>query len=98
MPLQIIRQDITKMRVDAIVNTTNEEMVGYSGVDLAVHEAAGPELGNRLYEKFLEYCAELGYAPQHGIFGADMQVASVNDGPVTLILDTDVLLDTPRRK
>ena len=32
------------MRVDAIVNTTNEEMVGYSGVDLAVHEGAGPEL------------------------------------------------------
>ncbi len=44
MPLQIIRQDITKMRVDAIVNTTNREMFGYSGVDLAVHEAAGPEL------------------------------------------------------
>ena len=44
MPLQIIRQDIKKMRVDAIVNTTNEEMVGYSGVDLAVHEGAGPEL------------------------------------------------------
>lgn len=44
MPLQIVRQDITKMRVDAIVNTTNEEMVGYSGVDLAVHEGAGPLL------------------------------------------------------
>lgn len=44
MPLQIIRQDITKMRVDAIVNTTNEEMVGYSGVDLAIHEGAGTEL------------------------------------------------------
>ena len=44
MPLQIIRQDITKMCVDAIVNTTNEEMVGYSGVDLAVHTIAGPEL------------------------------------------------------
>lgn len=44
MPLQIIRQDITKMRVDAIVNTTNEEMVGYSGVDLAVHAGAGPLL------------------------------------------------------
>ena len=29
MPLQIIRQDITKMQVDAIVNTTNEEMIGY---------------------------------------------------------------------
>lgn len=44
MPLQIIRQDITKMQVDAIVNTTNEEMIGYAGVDLAVHEGAGPEL------------------------------------------------------
>ncbi len=44
MPLKIIRQDITKMCVDAIVNTTNEEMVGYSGVDLAVHEGAGPKL------------------------------------------------------
>ena len=41
MPLHIIRQDITKMRVDAIVNTTNEEMIGYSGVDLAVHTVAG---------------------------------------------------------
>lgn len=44
MPLQIIRQDITKMQVDAIVNTTNEEMVGYSGVDLAIHTIAGKEL------------------------------------------------------
>ena len=44
MPLQIVRQDITKMRVDAIVNTTNREMIGYSGVDLAVHTAAGPRL------------------------------------------------------
>ena len=44
MPLQIIRQDITKMKVDAIVNTTNTSMIGYSGVDLAVHTLAGPEL------------------------------------------------------
>ena len=60
-------------------------------------EAAGPELGNELYEKFLSLCEELGYPPQHGRFGADMQVESVNDGPVTLILDTDMLMDTPRR-
>ena len=58
--------------------------------------AAGPELGNRLYEQFLADCAQLGYEPQHGVFGADMQVESVNDGPVTLILDTDQLMDTPR--
>lgn len=44
MPLQIIRQDITKMKVDAIVNTTNKKMIGYSGVDKAVHTIAGPEM------------------------------------------------------
>ena len=60
-------------------------------------DAAGPELGNTLYERFLAICEELGYPPQHGQFGADMQVSSVNDGPVTLILDTDQLMDTPRR-
>ena len=60
-------------------------------------EAAPPELGNRLYEQFLADCESLGYPPQHGRFGADMQVASVNDGPVTLILDTQQLLEAPRR-
>ncbi|MBE6978417.1 MAG: D-tyrosyl-tRNA(Tyr) deacylase [Ruminococcaceae bacterium] len=60
-------------------------------------DAAGLELGKELYEKFLAICAELGHPPQHGRFGADMKVASVNDGPVTLILDTDQLMDTPRR-
>ena len=58
--------------------------------------AAGPELGEALYERFLALCGELGYPPQHGRFGADMQVESVNDGPVTLILDTDEL-SAPRR-
>ena len=60
-------------------------------------EAAGPELGNALYEKFLSICRELGYPPQHGRFGADMKVESLNDGPVTLILDTDHLMNSPRR-
>ena len=59
--------------------------------------AAGPELGNKLYEQFLQDCRDLGYEPQHGQFGADMKVESINDGPVTLILDTDELLGTPRR-
>ena len=58
--------------------------------------AAGPELGNAMYERFLELCRELGYEPQHGQFGADMKVESINDGPCTLILDTDELLDRRR--
>ena len=60
-------------------------------------EAADPELGNKLYEQFLKECERLGYPPQHGRFGADMKVESLNDGPITLILDTDQLTNTPRR-
>ena len=60
-------------------------------------DAAPPALGEELYEQFLKECEALGYPPQHGRFGADMQVESVNDGPVTLILDTDQLMETPRR-
>ena len=61
-------------------------------------DAAGPELGSRLYEQFLKECERLGYPPQHGQFGADMKVASINDGPVTLILDTQQLMEEPRHK
>ena len=60
-------------------------------------EAAGPELGEQLYEQFLKDCEALGFPPQHGRFGADMKVESINDGPVTLILDTDQLMNEPRR-
>ena len=60
-------------------------------------DAAGPELGNAMYEKFLSVCEELGYPPQHGRFGADMKVESINDGPITLILDTEQLMEAPRR-
>lgn len=53
--------------------------------------AAKPDLANPLYECFLAECEKLGFPPQHGEFGADMQVASVNDGPVTLLFDTNAL-------
>ena len=53
--------------------------------------AAGAELANALYEQFLSECDRLGFAPQHGEFGAYMQVSSENDGPVTIIADTNDL-------
>lgn len=79
MPLQIIRQDITKMRVDAIVNTTNEEMIGYSGVDLAIHTIAGAELD--------EECAKLaplglGQAKLSGAYGLPCKYVIHTSGPV----------------
>ena len=50
--------------------------------------AAHPTVAIPLYEQFLQECADRGFTPQHGEFGADMKVASVNDGPVTIIVDT----------
>ena len=51
--------------------------------------AAAPELADALYERFLVDCRARGFEPRHGEFGADMQVESCNDGPVTIPLDTD---------
>ena len=53
--------------------------------------AARPETAIPLSEMFVARCAENGFRVQTGEFGADMKVDSLNDGPLTLILDTDQL-------
>lgn len=61
---------------------TSSRRPGFTG-------AAKPDLAIPLYERFLDRCRDRGFPVQHGEFGADMQVSSVNDGPVTILLDTD---------
>ncbi|MCQ4864320.1 D-aminoacyl-tRNA deacylase [Pseudoflavonifractor phocaeensis] len=53
--------------------------------------AAKPDVAVTLYERFMDACRERGFAVEHGEFGADMQVFSQNDGPVTILLDTDAM-------
>ena len=52
-------------------------------------KAAKPELAIPLYERFMDQCRQRGFRVEHGEFGADMKVASVNDGPITILYDTD---------
>ena len=61
---------------------TSSRRPGFSG-------AAKPPVAIPLYERFLDQCRQKGFRVEHGEFGADMKVASVNDGPVTILFDTD---------
>mgnify|MGYP000836376081 FL=1 len=53
--------------------------------------AARPETAVPLYERVIAGCQARGFTVRTGVFGADMQVASINDGPVTILLDTNQL-------
>ncbi len=59
---------------------TSSRRPGFSG-------AAKPDLAIPLYERFMDQCRARGFHVEHGQFGADMKVASVNDGPVTILYD-----------
>ena len=61
---------------------TSSRRPGFTG-------AARPEVAVPLYEQFMAACRALGFPVEHGEFGADMQVYSQNDGPVTILLDSD---------
>lgn len=61
---------------------TTKRRPGFTG-------AAKPDQAVPLYEAFMARCRARGFEVQHGEFGADMQVASVNDGPVTILFDTE---------
>lgn len=53
--------------------------------------AAKPALAEPLYELFMQELRDKGFVVEHGEFGADMEVESINDGPVTLLFNTEEL-------
>ena len=54
-------------------------------------EALAYDKANIMYEKFVDLLRKEGYKTETGLFGADMKISLINDGPVTIILDTDDL-------
>ncbi len=58
--------------------------------------AAAPDKANALYDAFVSRASEMVRHVGHGVFGADMKVSLVNDGPVTIVMESDVLAPTKK--
>ena len=80
--VQDVGGDIIVVSQFTLYADTSSRRPGFTG-------AAKPDQAIPLYEDFMAHCRERGFRVEHGEFGADMQVASVNDGPVTILLDTE---------
>lgn len=97
--LRVFKDENEKMNLS--LNDVNGELLLISQFTLYANckngnrpdflNAAKPDYANELYEYIIEECKKQNINVQTGIFGADMKVSLLNDGPVTIILDSDEL-------
>ena len=84
--------------ISSIINTTPQELIAtpkrltpkYES-KIPVISAAAPEIGEAYFEKYKARLKEAGLKVESGIFGADMKISLLNDGPVTILLDSKKL-------
>lgn len=97
--LRIFTDDEDKMNLDlrqvdgAILSISQFTLYAdcHKGNRPSFSKAGKPDHANKLYMYFNEYMRQLGFTVEEGIFGADMKVTLLNDGPVTILLDSDDL-------
>lgn len=97
--LRVFEDDAGKMNLNPVAaNAANLLIISQFTLFADCHsrrpgftEAARPDTAVPLYEAVIRLCRERGFHVETGVFGADMQVRSQNDGPVTILLDTKEL-------